>query len=272
MPRATHFRNLCYHHTDLADLLLDLDLPPVGDPPFPLVIWLYGGGWMAGSKEDRPVIRVVDDHLLGQGYAIASVNYRPSGVAPFPAQLADVQAAVQWLRANAVTYQLDPQRIGIWGFSSGGHLAALLGTQARPEGLPSAGEASRVQAVCTFAAPTDLQQQLAELTHPQMASLARTATAQLLGTPTTDDAARLRWASPVYYVTPTSAPFFLLNGDRDPLVPVTQMTTMAAALEKAGVPVTTYLVRGGDHGMAGLPKTEVQTIVERIAAFFATYL
>src|SRR4051812_31111752 len=129
MDEPTKIADLEYARVGETALLLDLDLPDAA-PPYPLIVWIHGGGWRDGSKEDRPLVRAVDDALLAHGYAIASINYRLSGEAAFPAQLADCRAAVRWLRAHAVDYQLDAAHIGVWGFSSGGHLAALLATSA----------------------------------------------------------------------------------------------------------------------------------------------
>src|SRR5947209_12678438 len=102
---------------------LDLYLPP-SERPLPLIIWVHGGGWQNGSKAGGgPALR-----MAGRGYAVASINYRLSGMATFPAQIEDVKAAVRFLRANARKYNLDPDRFGAWGGSAGGHLVALLGT------------------------------------------------------------------------------------------------------------------------------------------------
>ena len=107
-----------------TSLLLDLYLPsdPVDDP-VPLVLWVHGGGWRAGDKDPTRA-----PATLGEGYAIASVNYRLSDEAIFPAQIHDVKAAVRFLRGNADRFGLDPERFGAWGSSAGGHLVALLGT------------------------------------------------------------------------------------------------------------------------------------------------
>ncbi len=102
---------------------LDLYLPPKADAPTPLVIWIHGGGWEAGNKENPPGLG-----LLKKGYALASLNYRLSQEAKFPAQIEDCKAAIRFLRANAKKYNLDPDHFGVWGASAGGHLVALLGT------------------------------------------------------------------------------------------------------------------------------------------------
>src|SRR5205823_8686811 len=103
--------------------VLDLYRPPKAEGPVPLVIWVHGGGWQNGDKSRTPAL-----DLLARGYAVASINYRLSQHAPFPAQIHDCKAAVRFLRAHAAEYRLDPDRVGAWGMSAGGHLVALLGT------------------------------------------------------------------------------------------------------------------------------------------------
>ncbi len=135
---------------------LDLYIPEKPDTPLPVIVWIHGGGWMNGSKDGGgPALPFV-----GKGYAVASINYRLSQHAPFPAQIEDCKAAIRWLRANAGTYNLDPHHIGVWGASAGGHLVALLGTSGDVKDLEgsegSPDQSSRVQAVVDFFGPTDM--------------------------------------------------------------------------------------------------------------------
>src|SRR6185295_6679368 len=104
---------------------LDLYLPERASEPSPLIIWVHGGGWQNGSKDGCPPLR---SGYVRRGYAVASINYRLSGHAVFPAQIEDCKAAIRWLRAHAKEYGYDADRIGVWGASAGGHLVALLGT------------------------------------------------------------------------------------------------------------------------------------------------
>jgi acetyl esterase/lipase len=135
---------------------LDLYLPgdrPEPNKPLPLIIWVHGGAWQGGSKENCPARSFVQ-----KGYAVASINYRLSQHAIFPAQLQDCKAAVRYLRANADKYSIDPNRFGAWGASAGGHLVALLGTAGDVNDFdkgPSLRVSSKVQAVCDFFGPTD---------------------------------------------------------------------------------------------------------------------
>ena len=135
---------------------LDLYLPEKADGPLPVIVWVHGGGWLAGSKDGGgPALPFV-----GKGYAVAAINYRLSQHAKFPAQIEDCKAAIRWLRANAKTYNLDPDHIGVWGASAGGHLVALLGTSGDVKELEgkegNTDQSSRVQAVVDWFGPTDL--------------------------------------------------------------------------------------------------------------------
>jgi len=120
----TSITNIRYQSgTDLKHVL-DLYRPsPLSATPMPVILWVHGGGWLSGHKESPPQI----DAITQAGYVLVAMNYRYSTTAPFPAQLQDVKSAIRFLRANAVTYHLDPSRIGVWGQSAGAHLAALAG-------------------------------------------------------------------------------------------------------------------------------------------------
>ena len=134
---------------------LDLFVPEKADGPLPLIIWVHGGGWQNGSKDGCPPLR---DGYTERGYAVASINYRLSGHAVFPAQIEDCKAAIRWLRAHAKEYNLDPQRFGVWGSSAGGHLVALIGTSGDVKEFDvgaNLDQSSRVQAVCDYYGPTD---------------------------------------------------------------------------------------------------------------------
>ncbi|HKB42657.1 MAG TPA: alpha/beta hydrolase, partial [Gemmataceae bacterium] len=139
-------RNLEYVKGGHERNKLDLYIPEKADAPLPVVVWIHGGGWRAGSKDRCPIT-----WLAGKGYLVASINYRLLQHGEFPAQIEDCKAAIRWLRANAKKYNLDPDRIGVMGASAGGHLVALLGTSGHVKDLEGKGgnaeQSSRVQAV-----------------------------------------------------------------------------------------------------------------------------
>jgi acetyl esterase/lipase len=201
---------------------------------------------------------------LNQGYAMASVNYRLSGEAVFPAQIEDCKAAVRWLRAHAAMYRLDPDHFATWGASAGGNLAAMLGATENIRDF-DVGEnlavSSRVQAVADFFGPADL-------TRLRLASMeAGSVMSKYIGGTIKDNLNKARRASPISYVTKDCPPFLIVHGDQDPIVPYTQSVLMTAALQKAGVPVTFYTVKGAKHGGFRDPQVPVLT-----SAFFARYL
>lgn len=149
---VTILRDLPYVPAGHERQKLDLYLPTPTNGPLPVIIWIHGGAWRAGSKEQCRAAR-----FSQRGYAVASLNYRLSQHAVFPAQIEDCQAAVRWLRANAAKCRLDPERFGAWGSSAGGHLVALLGTAGDAQAFergPHPAISSRVQAVVDFFGPT----------------------------------------------------------------------------------------------------------------------
>jgi acetyl esterase/lipase len=239
-----------------APLLLDLYVPD-GDGPFPLIVWIHGGAWLAGSKDLRaggPQRR-----QLGRGYAVASVEYRLSRQAKFPAQINDCKAAVRWLRAHAVEYRLDADRIGVWGSSAGGHLVALLGTSggiASPDGV--AAEASRasirVQAVLDWFGPTDLTQmddQLRAQGCPPRAlthNHADSPESQLLGCTVPSCGKDAGDADPIRYVSSDDPPFCIQHGSADCTVPYRQSVALYNALRAVGVEARLDLFGDTGHG------------------------
>ena len=154
-PGVTVLRDLQYIQGGHGRNRLDLYLPDKADGRLPLVVWIHGGAWWAGSKEGCPAVP-----LVGKGYAVASINYRLSQHAVFPAQIEDCKAAIRWLRANAVKYHLDPDHVGVWGESAGGHLVAMLGTTGNAKELEGTGgnldQSSHVQCVIDWFGPSDL--------------------------------------------------------------------------------------------------------------------
>jgi acetyl esterase/lipase len=266
---VTAHRNLAYVEGGGDRQSLDLYLPDNPDgAALPLIIWIHGGGWQNGSKDGCPPLRA---GYVGHGYAVASLNYRLSQDAPFPAQIQDCQTAIRWLRTHAKEYHLDPERFGVWGSSAGGHLAALVGTSgydpALIKGEPS-GASSRVQAVCDFFGPTDFH---AFVTTPRYESHAKADAPEglLLGGPVLDNPEKAARANPITYVTPDDPPFLIVHGDADPVVPINQSQLLLAALKKAGVRAELHIVEGGGHGRQGFNTTEVEN---QVRAFFDALL
>ena len=244
-------RNIVYSRPAGRKLLLDLYLPERGARPLPVVVWIYGGAWRAGSKDDGQTRAAL--WLTRHGYAVAAFNYRLSQEAKFPAQIQDARAAVRWLRRHGAGYGLDPARIAVWGASAGGHLAALLGVSAGANDLdgPEAdGEVSpRVQAVIDFHGPTDfLQMDAHALPGGMRHNPAESPESQLIGGAIQDNPDKVARANPVTYVHRDAAAFLILHGERDPLVPVHQSELLFDALRRAGAPAIFHKIAGAGHG------------------------
>jgi len=255
---ARALRNIDYVSGSHARQKLDLYLPAGTNASLPLIIWIHGGAWLAGSKEDCPARR-----FLSQGYAVASVNYRLSQQALFPAQIEDCKAAVRWLRAHAKEYRLDPDRFGAWGASAGGHLVALLGTSGGVKEFdtgPNPDVSSRVQAVVDFFGPTDLLR-MDEQAGPESRMKHNTPDSpesKLVGGPVQEHQELAAKANPITYVTPDDPPMLLVHGDADPLVPHPQSEILYDALKQAGVEATLHIVKGGGHGTGFGPDVQEQ--------------
>lgn len=266
-PGPTVLRDVEYCRAGDVPLLMDVYTPGhSGGQPAPAAVYIHGGAWTQGDKSGGAGFAEVQE-LVARGYVVASVNYRLAPAYPFPAQIEDVKCAVRHLRANAAAYGLDPNRIGVWGSSAGGHLAALLGLTDSDDGLEGdggyAGYSSRVSAVVDMFGPADLR----------LMGLSPRGQAALRGVfPTDADAAR---ASPVTYVSPDDPPFLILHGERDGVVPLRQSEVLHAQLQAAGVPSTLVVVRNAGHGFVpagGPPAPSRGEIARMVADFFDTHL
>jgi acetyl esterase/lipase len=231
---------------------LDLNLPKDGTN-LPLIINIHGGAFRAGNKNQG-----VPLGYLRQGYAVASINYRLSQHAVFPAQIEDGKAAVRWLRAHAAEYRLDANRFAAWGSSAGGHLSALLGTTGDTKEFEVGAhldQSSRLQAVVDYFGPTDfLQMDAHRPPNGMVHDTPNSPESELIGGPIQQHKEKTARANPITYVTPGDPPFLICHGDQDPLVPHHQSILLEAALKQAGVPVTFYTVPGAGHGGFKDPK------------------
>ncbi len=253
-------------HRDLAYVAggherqkLDLFVPEQAAGPLPLLIWIHGGGWQNGSKEGCPPLR---NGYAARGYAVASLNYRLSGHAVFPAQIEDCQAAIRWLRAHAKEFNLDPQRFGVWGSSAGGHLVALVGTSGDVqefEGGAHTGVSSRVQAVCDYYGPTDFTVFVTTPGYERHAG-AESPEGKLLGGAVAENKAKAARANPITYVGADDPPFLIVHGDKDGTVPINQSQLLFEALKQAGVSVHFHTIKGAGHGQ-GFGGPEIEPMV-----------
>lgn len=246
------FTDLAYADQSEAQKL-DLYIPTAGEGPFPVVVMVHGGGFMFGDKADGAGLTGVDQ-LLEAGYAVASINYRLSGEAVWPAQINDAKAAVRFLRANAAQYNLDPEHVGAWGASAGGNLVAMLGTTcdvAELEGaeLGNADQSSCVQAVVDWFGPIDflaMDAQFAGTACPATHDAADSPESMLVGAPIQTVPEIVATTNPMNYIDATDAAFLIQHGSADCNIPPVQGKNLADAL---GADRATYtLIDGAGHG------------------------
>lgn len=260
------FRDVIYQTNDgYRPQVVDIYVP-ASKGPHPLVLYIHGGGWRAGhtrhsgALSDFPKVLAA---LAAEGFTVASLEYRLSSEARFPAQLQDSNAALRFLRANAKQYKIDPARVGVWGGSAGGHLTALTALTCQDTSLdPAAAKDGCVQAAVTWYGVFDFAGMNAT---PD----GNAAGSKLLGCAGACLPETNRLVSPVAYVDAKDPPFLLIHGTEDAVVPVGQSRLGEAALRKAGVPVETIYIEGVDHSFIG--KTPQQTREATLRATNATF-
>lgn len=240
--------------------------------PLPLIVHIHGGGWMGGSKHP------CDTRMLAQGYVLASVGYRFSQKAKFPAQIQDCQAAIRWLRANAKQYHINPEKVGVIGGSAGGHLSALVGVSGGKKLFAAIGESTdqsdAVQCVCDIFGPKNfasVMEQAEKDTKVKNIFKFNTPSdpySELIGANLSDREKTVA-VSPITYVDKNSPPTLILHGTHDALVPYAQSEEFAAAMAKSGAPVWLQTFPGGGHGGGVFSKPAVFLLMRN---FFDKYL
>ena len=260
-------RNVTYGRASGVNLKMDIYYPGKASGLFPALVYVHGGAWTAGDRTWIPTYLDVEE-LIDRGYMLCSIDYRLAPRHKFPAQIEDVKCAIRFLRANASKYGIDPTRIGAWGESAGGHLVALLGVTDSGAGLEGSGgyadQSSRVQAVVTMAAPSDLT------APPGESELLE----EVFGTSDLESEA-LKRASPVTYVSEDDPPFLLIHGEMDDVVPPSQSQLLYDRLVSAGVPAALVLVENCGHVLMSVGGPIAPTraeLTEMVAGFFDRYL
>ncbi len=262
-------RDVTYCTNDGVDLLMDVYFPWKPAGPSPVVMFVHGGGWVAGTKTGTPGMSYFLD-LARRGYTTFSIDYRLATTYTFPANIIDVKCAVRHIRAHAPDYNIDPNRIGAWGASAGGHLVALLGTSDTSAGWDVGqytDQSSRVNVVVDMYGIHDLTTEYVVGNVrglDRMVFRAKDPTDPILAT-----------ASPVSHITPDDPPFLILHGNMDPVVPYTQSQIFHDRLVAGGVPSTLIIVQNGGHGfnaIGGPISPTYAEIARTIIGFFDEHL
>lgn len=258
---------------------MDIYLPGAAqrafDTPYPVIVWIHGGQWQTGDKTDTRSVLT----LVCRGYAVASVNYRLSGEAKFPAQIHDVKAAIRHLRGEAASYGIDGTRIAAFGASAGGHLAALAGTSDGVPGLDDQtighpGVSSKVQAVIDWYGPTDfskLDSALLRQGCPANAAnhgASDSPESKLLGCTVSkrNCATAVDLADPITHVDASDAPALIMHGNDDCQIPLQQGSLLYKALRNARVPAAMATVTDAGHGTQHWESASLADLVEQFLA------
>jgi acetyl esterase/lipase len=266
------YGNIAYANDTSRFHLLDIYLPAHTGKALPLVIWIHGGAWMLNDKyADMGYMKNTIHALLDSGYALASIDYRYSTVAAFPAQAQDCNQAIQFLYDHAEQYRLDKNRFALIGFSAGGHLASLIGLSANnavkafyPENkTPS----FKIKTVLDFYGPSDFV--ILAGAPDTSINNERNPVAVLLGALPLRRPDLARAASPVTYIDKNDPPFFIVQGEKDESVPYTQSVILQSWLQLTGVKNDLIIVRGAPHYG---PMFDTEDIRAKILYFLRTYL
>jgi acetyl esterase/lipase len=256
-------KDIVYGKGGDTELKLDLALPE-GDGPFPALVFIHGGAWRSGKRTDLDSTIEV---FARRGFVAVTVEYRLVPAATFPAQIEDCKAAVRWLRANAKKYHVDADHVGAIGFSAGGHLACLLGTTTKDDGLEGKGgnaeQSSRVQAVVSFFGPTDFT------TKNWPDDLEKRILEPFAGASFADKPELYKKLSPVTYARKDAAPHLFFHGTEDKLVGVRQSKVMAEKLKDVGVSAKVVELEGEGHGWGG---DKLKDTFEQTQKFFEEQL
>lgn len=227
-----------------VELKMDIYYPETTAEVWPALMYVHGGGWIGGDKSEGVGFAFIEP-LVRANFLVVSVNYRLSPEYVFPAHIEDVKCAIRHLRANGSSYNIDPERIGAFGTSAGGHLVNLLGVTDTDAGFEGSGgypqQSSRVQAVVDMFGPADLNLNCTGSGMVMMSAFDAEGC---------EDVDTLNWASPVTYISSDDPPFLILQGDKDKLVLPEQSEIMYDRLVSAGGPATLIIVENAAHGFA----------------------
>jgi acetyl esterase/lipase len=239
------YKDIIYATVNGKDLNLDLYLPSgVSNPS--LLVWVHGGAWRSGSKASVPKF------FVENGIAVASLDFRQSTEAKFPANVHDIKAAIRFLRAKASEYGYRTDRIGIAGSSSGGHLAALVGVSNKSSDLEGRvgnylKESSEVHAIIDYFGASNLSSILSQST-PHGLNVRKPALDLLLGGQPDQVPELARLASPVFHIDKSDPPLLIIHGDQDPQMPINQSHELEGQYRKLDLDVHFEVIHGAAHG------------------------
>jgi acetyl esterase/lipase len=258
-------RDIVYGQGGGRDLTMHLVLPKEERlQPSPAYVWIHGGGWQGGDK-DGGVAAVTP--LVRKGFVGATIEYRLTSEAPFPAQIEDCKCAIRYLRAHAEKYGIDPERIAVGGSSAGGHLAALVGTSGEIQELEGQGGwanfSSRVQAVIDLYGPTDFERFVTTEGYQSHNRDGSPESKLLGGGVVLDNREGIRRVNPITYIDQDDPPFLIIHGSNDPTVPVNQSESLHQSLSEAHVPSQLHILEGAGHGGREFSQPEVQDIRDK---------
>lgn len=252
--------DIVFGHTAERELKLDIIKPVTTEEKFPAIIYVHGGGWMSGDK--RKVGGEWNASFAKHGFVCININFRLSGEAIFPAPLLDVKRAIRWARSNAELYNIDENRIGVWGHSSGGHLATLAAlSEDHPSFQNEENVSGKVHAVATLAGPVDLLKMGDWHNNPNSPE------SKFLGGSVQEQHLRASQANPIHYINDNTPPVLIIHGDLDEICPVQQSQLLHREL-----PNSTFLeIKGADHDFVGGVLT-MDELLSLVRSFFTRNL
>ena len=254
-----------YCSIDGVDLKMDVYYPDKKTGPWPVIVYIHGGGFTSGDKHGGVGLKFID-HLVAADYLVVAINYRLAPKYIWPAMVEDVKCAIRSLRANASVYNLDPNRIGVYGTSAGGYLASILGTADSYAGFDDVGDyqnqSSQVQAVIDMFGPIDIKEFCLERNNYGDS---------LFGKNVCDDQALMTAFSPMTYASWDDPPFMLIHGDQDSKVPLQQSQTFYNHLKNFGIPAYLIIVNNAGHTFSptgGEISPSIEEIIKIVIGFF----
>jgi acetyl esterase/lipase len=263
------YGNIPYANDTLKKHLLDIYLPPTGKSSYPVVVWIHGGAWLSNDKyADMGYMKNTLKGFIDNGYAVASIDYRWSTTAIFPAQIQDCNQALEFLYQNAAKYKLDKDRIALIGFSAGGHLANLLGLSNNNTVKDFYADGKKphfkIKLVLDFYGPSDFLTIKGNDSKDPGNPLTL-----LLGGTATDHPDKAKKASPVTYIDKNDPPFLIVQGEKDESVNPEQSISLSSKLKQAGVKNDLIVVPNAPHYGVMFDAADIR---EKIFAYLNEYL